>query len=857
MHLGIDFGTWYTSAVLRLNDGTLLAVKDPHNQSASILSTVYLSDNGQCIIGEAADELGRDDPSRQAREIKLALGRGFPLQLGDRAVAPEDLVAEILSWVKRQADRMVKSWGQPPLTAVTLTVPALYRDFLCELMVKAAVAAGFRREEVSLLPEPVAAALDYARQQDLAEGAVFLVYDLGGGTFDTAVLRKEPEGYRLLGVPDGLNDCGGVHFDRLIYGWLSEQASPQLQTLLDRHKSPGADAQRFRSAVLEKCRRLKQLLSGMEQADLSVEVPGTAGPERYRLTQDVFAQLLDPHLERTIECCQNAVARADLRLRDVDRVLLVGGSCRIPAVAARVRQALRQEVVMAPELELAICWGAALYQAAVATRPLIVGPGGYSSIGEAIRVAPAGTEIHVKPGVYRESLVLNKSITIIGDGLPEEVVLESAEGPCLAMQTDWGLVRGLTIRCLAGASSRQVYSVDVAQGQLILEDCDITSDSLSCVAIYGEAQPVLSNCRIHHGRQAGVFVYEKGAGRLLGCSIYANKLSGVEVCGSGTPLLTDCTIYDNQTNGICVRENGAGRLVRCEIYHNRARGVDVYGEGNPVLEECHIHEMEDSGVWIHDAGKGTFRDCQIWGNGTNGASLKEGDKEIGTLRDGVSVGTGGAPEFVNCQIRDSVGAGVWVYDGGRGSFRDCDISGNQSENVQISGGASPFLSNCYIHGGKTHGIDLHAQAGGIIENCKVYDNAGMEVRISARASTTILGGNGIAFYPPGGYDRLRPLLQKKTWAEADQETMRLIRATSGYSCIDNEAKATALSSDFLRVLDYLWESAGGGKLKDRPFVSDPSLGLTGGEPSSFGFVDYVFRDIKTWLKGRLDQLSLL
>jgi parallel beta-helix repeat protein len=331
------------------------------------------------------------------------------------------------------------------------------------------------------------------------------------------------------------------------------------------------------------------------------------------------------------------------------------------------------------------------------------------------------------------------------------------------------------------------------------------------------------------------------------CTIYGNTLSGVEVKEHGRPVLESCQVYANQQSGVYVHTNGGGRFVDCTIYGNRMRGVDITKGGNPVLEHCRIYESQHSGVWVRDDGKGELHGCQIWSNGANGVKVASG-----TLRDGVSIGAGGDPLLIRCEIYDSVGAGVWVYEKGLGTLQECDIFRNQATNIDISDGGAPRIIGCTIRDGKEDGIFMRPGAGGHIENCKVSNNAKLEVRIAA-TSTTVLKGNEIAFYPPGGYDRLRSLLRQKKRTEAATETIQLIRAASGSRCIDSKAKARKLSRDLLHVLEYLWTSSGSGSLKDRRFVHDPSRGVTQRAP----WVEWALPwSRQTWLQWQLWQQDL-
>ncbi|HEV2764655.1 MAG TPA: TIR domain-containing protein, partial [Pyrinomonadaceae bacterium] len=135
----------------------------------------------------------------------------------------------------------------------------------------------------------------------------------------------------------------------------------------------------------------------------------------------------------------------------------------------------------------------------------------FTTISEAIEKAVPGTKIIVQSGFYQEGLVMDKPLEIIGEGEPGEVVVQASGTHVLKFQTNMGRVTNLTLRQAGG---RKWYAVDIAQGRLELEDCDITSQSLTCVAIHDGADPRLRRNRIRDGKEAGVFVHENGLGTL-------------------------------------------------------------------------------------------------------------------------------------------------------------------------------------------------------------------------------------------------------------------------------------------------------------------------------------------------------
>jgi hypothetical protein len=301
------------------------------------------------------------------------------------------------------------------------------------------------------------------------------------------------------------------------------------------------------------------------------------------------------------------------------------------------------------------------------------GGGTHATIGEAVRAAPAGSTILIRPGLYREALALDKAVTLQGDGPPENVTITSAEAPCLSATAE-AVARGLTLRRTRSERGRDGYAVVVRRGGLRLEGCDVSSESLACVAIHGpDSNPTLRQCRIHHGSEGGVLIYQQGRGTLEGCEIFANQLAGVEINEEGDLTLRDCKVHDNQGDGVLVQQQGRGTVEGCEIHANRRAGVVVRDGGDPTVRHCKVHDNE-GGILVDERGRGTVEGCEIHAN----------------RRAGVEVRDGGDPTVRRCRSRDNH-VGVRIRAGGRGAIEGCDLRGNNSGGVCVEPGGAPIL----------------------------------------------------------------------------------------------------------------------------------------------------------------------
>lgn len=232
----------------------------------------------------------------------------------------------------------------------------------------------------------------------------------------------------------------------------------------------------------------------------------------------------------------------------------------------------------------------------------VLGRGNYTTISEAIRNAQPGTRILVRPGHYREGLVIRKPLEIVGEGNRDDVVVEAAEKDAVLFTASIGRVANLTLRQSGGGVS---YGVDIAQGRLDLEDCDITSQSFAVVGIHGAAEPRVRRNRIHDGKHSGIFVYENGAGLIEDNDIFGNAFSGVEIKTGANPTMRHNRIHDGKANGVFVYENGAGLIEDNDITSNAYSGIEVSEGGNPTVCGNRISGNRE-GIRLYEAGLGTF-----------------------------------------------------------------------------------------------------------------------------------------------------------------------------------------------------------------------------------------------------------
>lgn len=254
--------------------------------------------------------------------------------------------------------------------------------------------------------------------------------------------------------------------------------------------------------------------------------------------------------------------------------------------------------------------------------------GHFVTISEAIEQAAPGSRILVRPGVYEESLVLDKPLEIIGEGDWGDVVVETKEKNTLLFKTRVGRVENLTLRQAGG---KDVCCVDIASGRLTVEKCDITSNSGNCVVIRDGANPILRRNRIHDGALYGVYVHRNGQGTLEENEIFAHTRSGVVIENGGKPTLRRNNIYNGKSVGIRFAKNGQGRVEDNHIYANAKTGVQIGESSTPTLRCNRIHKNSFYAVSIVSNGGGTFEENDLRGN-TKGSWRIAADCEANVQR---------------------------------------------------------------------------------------------------------------------------------------------------------------------------------------------------------------------------------
>jgi parallel beta-helix repeat protein len=768
--IGIDFGTT-NSSVAWINPRDEKAEVLANAESETKTPSVVYFGTDETIVGapvellledfKSLDEEERgDEMMRVVRSIKRNLVSPPLIPLPDgKDVQPVEVVAEILRKLKRDAEA---EHFHAPVERAVITCPAVFDTKQRGKILEAAKLAGFK--EVELVEEPVAAALAFANS-DLEECRNVLVYDLGGGTFDLAVVAKDDDSFRVAMETDGDANCGGDDFDQALYNFWDAQACQQFGQPIS------TDEGQLDQFFLRECRRRKELLSMKAESGFSSLLAG-GRTFRPKVTRADFERLIRPQLEKTIHKTAELYKKARDKGLEVDTVVMIGGSTRIPLIGHMLKETLGVEPRRWLNKDVAVALGAAYYARELwsprSTAPsnLVVsaqGGGQFRTISEAVAKARPGSRVVVRPGIYRESVVIAKELEIVGDGAAGDVIIESTERPCISMETERALVRGFTLRTRSGLGGTSVNTVDLKRGHLLLEDCDVSADAGECIHVEGaKADPLIRKCRVHSAKEQCLFFTEDARGLIEDCDIYSSASEAIGILNGASPVVNRCRIHSSVA-GVTVGENGRGTFEDCEIYDNSKYNVVVSG-GEPAFLRCKMHggcEDEGGSIVITGKAKGRFDACDIYGARV-GVLISEGAEPLltgsrvhdftrGVIVSAQGLGVfenceifkneefnvmtvdGAIPVFLRCGIHDSQHFGLYIDESGAGTFEDCEIYRNAEVNVFVTGHSDPTLRNCRVSGGGNAGVAVQDRSRGTFDNCDIFDHQGWNVAILDKA----------------------------------------------------------------------------------------------------------------------------
>lgn len=349
--IGIDLGTT-NSCVAVMEGGEAVVIPNPEGNRTTP-SVVGFKKDGERIVGESAKRQAITNPDRTVISIKRQMGTNHKVKIEDKEYTPQEISAMILQKLKADAEAYLGS----TVTQAVITVPAYFNDSQRQATKDAGKIAGL--DVLRIVNEPTAAALAYGLDK---EEETILVYDLGGGTFDVSILELG-DGTFEVKATSGDNRLGGDDFDQVIIDYLAAEFKKEHGIDLTKDK---AATQRLKDAAEKAKKELSGVLTTTISLPFITMVDGVPQHLEINLTRAKFEELSAPLVERTLGPTRQALSDSGLSTSDIDKVVLVGGSTRIPAVQEAIKKLTGKEPHKGVNPDEVVALGAAI-QAGVLT----------------------------------------------------------------------------------------------------------------------------------------------------------------------------------------------------------------------------------------------------------------------------------------------------------------------------------------------------------------------------------------------------------------------------------------------------------------------------------------------------------
>ena len=346
MIVGIDLGTTNSLVAIIHPDTRKPVVLKEHDSSSLVPSIVHFSDSNSIVVGDRAKEFLITHPQDTIFSVKRLMGKSYndlrnhasfftykvidddterlvKVQVGNKFYSPIELSSFILKELKNRAEHILKT----PVTKAVITVPAYFNDAQRQATRDAGRMAGL--DVLRIVNEPTAASLAYGLGLKRDEEKLIAVYDLGGGTFDISILQINNGIFEVLST-NGDTYLGGDDFDHAIVNFWIQQLSTSASQL----SSDKTLAQELRL----KAEEAKKELSSRDSFTTTIR------EHKVQISKKEFEKLIEPFVQRTIDCCANALKDATLKTQDIQEIVMVGGSTRVPLVKESVKRFFNKEV---------------------------------------------------------------------------------------------------------------------------------------------------------------------------------------------------------------------------------------------------------------------------------------------------------------------------------------------------------------------------------------------------------------------------------------------------------------------------------------------------------------------------------
>lgn len=356
--------------------------------------------------------------------------------------------------------------------------------------------------------------------------------------------------------------------------------------------------------------------------------------------------------------------------------------------------------------------------------PLIVDriKGPYRTVLAAVQEARPGSLILIRPGEYTESVRVDKPITLVGDGTSDQILLHSDASPAIVFEAPLGRITNLTLR---QTGTEPLPALDILQGYVDVEGCQVTSVTGSGVVVHSGADPRLRRNRLVGCKKAGIIFTNGARGTLEENEITENHSSAIGVADGAAPTIRQNRIFNNDGSGIYLSD-GAGTISENELAHNKRGGIRIIGtSANPSVRHNRIHDNVQSGILVGRGGQGLIDDNSIFNNGVNGVAVRQG----------------GNPTLTGNRIYGNHEDGIDIYDQGLGTFEDNEIFSNLYCGLRARTGANPVVRRNRFHRNMEDGVTVASEARGLFDRNEVFDNQESGIWVGTGCNPVIRGND--------------------------------------------------------------------------------------------------------------------
>lgn len=310
------------------------------------------------------------------------------------------------------------------------------------------------------------------------------------------------------------------------------------------------------------------------------------------------------------------------------------------------------------------------------------GTGHATTIADALKRARAGATVTVAPGTYRETLVVDRVVQIVGGGTdPSDVVIAPLSGACAAVSSDAATIRNVSFQ---GAPNGRDACLDIASGQALVEAVEVASVDGPAMRMAGNAAPTLRRASFKADNAPAVLIEGDATGSVTESRIVGGKYSAVIVRGSATPVFSAARIESAGQAGILFLGPSGGRVADTVIENSGGPGIEIRGGADPEIAGSTIRGGSQSGIYVHDGGKGRIRSNTI----------------VENAHSGVVVGAGSVPSVNDNIVRGNGEHGVLVLSGGAGSVRGNTIEDNKGHGLALADKIDATVEDNRLSGNK-------------------------------------------------------------------------------------------------------------------------------------------------------------